>query len=136
MFSLAIPLQLLSLSPSPVVPAWLLYLTFSELFKLSRSLCLLWENATNSKKTVMKYYLVKLAFSIQIYGSGTLRWAFSLESLGSSFDGFSKIAIIYGIPANDWQILFRSFGKFSKHGLHIYASHKKCKAVYHRCSSK
>ena len=45
----------------------------------------------------MECFLVKLAYSIQIYGSGTLRWAFSLESLRSSLHGFSKIAIIYGI---------------------------------------
>ena len=50
----------------------------------------------------MECFLVKLAYSIQIYGSGALRWAFSLESLRSSLDGFSKIAIIYGILANNW----------------------------------
>ena len=47
-------------------------------------------------------FLVKLDYSNQIYESGTLRWAFSLESLRSSFDGFFKIAIIYGILANNW----------------------------------
>ena len=50
----------------------------------------------------MQCFLVKGAYSIQICGSGTLQWAFSLESLRSSFDGFSKIAIIYGILANNW----------------------------------
>ena len=59
-----------------------------------------------------------------------------LESLRSSFDRFSKIAIIYGILANNWCISFRSFGNFSKHGLHIYASPKKCKAVVRRYFSK
>ena len=62
--------------------------------------------------------------------------AFSLESLRSSFNGFSKRAIMYGIPANNWKNFFRSFGKFSSHGLNIYASHKKCKAVVRRCFSK
>ena len=66
------------------------------------------------KKSVIECFWVKLAFSIQVYWSETLRWVFSLESLISSFDGFSKIAIIYGILANNW-----SFGKFSEHGLHI-----------------
>ena len=84
----------------------------------------------------MECFSVKLAYSIQIYGSGTLRWAFSLESLKSSFDGLSKIVIICGILANNLKILFRSFGKFSKHGLHIYASHKKCEAVVRRCFPK
>ena len=38
---------------------------------------------------------------MECYGSGTIRRALSFESLRSSFDGFSKIAIIYGILAND-----------------------------------
>ena len=56
------------------------------------------------KKTVICYgmLLVKLAYSIQIDGCGTLRWTFSLESLRLSFDWFFKIAIIYGILANNW----------------------------------
>ena len=41
----------------------------------------------------MKFFLLKLADSIKIYGSGTL--------LTSYFDGFSKIAIMYGILANN-----------------------------------
>ena len=49
----------------------------------------------------MECFLVNLAYSIQIYGSGTLRWTLSLESLRSSFDRFSEIAIIYGILANN-----------------------------------
>ena len=32
--------------------------------------------------------------------------------------------------------MFKCFGKFSKHGLHISASHNKCKAVFRRCFSK
>ena len=73
----------------------------------------------------MECFLMKLAYSIKNYGSRTLRWAFSMESLRSSFDRFSKIAIIDGIFAKNWYIFFRSFGKFFKHGLLIYASHKK-----------
>ena len=64
-------------------------------------------------------FLVKLDYSIEVYISGTLPWAFSLESQRSCFDGFSKTAIIYEILANNWQII-----------------HKKCKAVVCRCFSK
>ena len=58
-----------------------------------------------------------LACSIQICWSGTPRSVSSLESLISYFEVFSEI-VLYGILANNRQILFDSFDDSSKHGLH------------------
>ena len=84
------------LSSGYFFPSFISRLICSELFSLSCSWCLLWENLPNSKKScVGVFFLVKFAlYSMQVYWSGTLWRAFSLESLRPSFDGFSKIAII------------------------------------------
>ena len=59
-------------------------------------------NNNNNNKNCDGMFFSEVLVKFQIYGSGTLRWALSLVSLRSSFGGFSKVTIIYGILANNW----------------------------------
>ena len=58
----------------------------SELFSLSCSLCLFWENSTEKKKTLMNCFLVKFLSKFSEVEPWSNTEAFSLKSLRPYFD--------------------------------------------------